>query len=85
VRSALLTAILLASCGPALTQEQKTVQVAYDHARERFGDSSNPNYWLPPQKVEDHGHYWLIKFARGGPWVEVRKSDLKVLGSIAFQ
>ena len=46
---------------------------------------------LPPEAVEDRGTHWLIKFGSrpgytgGGPWVEVRKSDLKVLGSVAFQ
>jgi hypothetical protein len=45
---------------------------------------------LPPV-VEDRGDHWSIKF-RGPPgavggnaWVDIRKSDLSVLGSIADQ
>jgi hypothetical protein len=90
LRSLLLATVLLAGCGPEPTREQQAITVAYDHARDRFA-GSNPDYWLPPEKVEDHGDYWLIKFsARPGwvgnqPQVEVRKSDLKVLGSINTQ
>ena len=82
--------VLLTGCGPEPTRQEQAVEIAYKHARERFAES-NPDYWLPPEKIEDQGDSWVIKFGSrpdstgGGPWVEVRKSDLEVLGSVAFQ
>lgn len=89
MRGALLVAILLASCGPPPTREEQAIQVAYAEARERFHYSEDIRK-LPPT-VEDSGEFWTIHFqlrperAGGAPIVEVRKSDLSVMGSASGQ
>jgi hypothetical protein len=89
VRLALAGAMLLAGCGAERTPEQRAVQVAYEHAQQRFRYDLNIEQ-IPPS-VEDRGSYWLVTFhippdsVGGAPMVEVRKSDMTIVGSVAGQ
>ncbi len=89
MRGAFLAAVLVASCGPALTQEQRAIQVAHAHAQARFRYAVDIER-LPPT-VEDRGDRWFITFHAprgmmgGNAMVEIRKSDLSVLDSMADQ
>lgn len=89
MKTALLAVVLIASCGPPPTQEQRAIQVAYAHAQERFRYRQDIERF--PPAVEDRGDRWLITFqappdmAGGNAWVEIRKSDLSVLDSVAGQ
>ena len=89
MKPVLLAAILLTSCGPPPTPEEQAIRVAYDEARSRFDYSENLRN-LPP-RVDDLGDRWRVYF-RGPPcctggdvMVDVRKSDLAVLDSVAGQ
>lgn len=89
MKGVLFAAILLASCGPPPTREEKAIQVAYGEARDRFRYSQDIRK-LPP-RVEDMGDRWRIHFqprpemTGGDPIVDVRKSDLSVVSSISGQ
>jgi hypothetical protein len=89
MKSAFLIAILLASCGPTLTPEERAIQVAYGEASSRFHYSEDIRT-LPPG-VKDQGDRWLIYFqghpghAGGDAIIYVRKSDFSILESMAGQ
>ncbi len=83
----ILAAVLLifAACGAEAPSKQAAVNTAHHHARDLYqyaGDIGE----LPP-KVEDLGDRWRIHFqlpagsAGSAPIVDVRKSDLEMLGS----
>lgn len=89
MKCALLFALLLAGCSPPLSQEERAIRVAYGEARDRFHYTEDLGK-LPPQ-TEDLGDTWRIHFqlrperAGGAPIVDVRKSDLEVIGSVSGQ
>jgi hypothetical protein len=89
MKGAFLIAILLASCGPTLTPEERAIQVAYGEARSRFHYSEDIRN--PPPRVNDLGDRWRIYFAGnpgtvgGDAIIYVRKSDFSILDSMAGQ
>jgi hypothetical protein len=89
LKAILLAIALLAGCGPGPTREQRAIQIAYAHAQARF--HYDRNIERQPPTVDDRGDRWFITFHNapgtigGNVMVEIRKSDLIVLESMADQ
>ena len=89
VRHSLLAALLLAGCGPSLSREEQAIQVAHDEARSRFHYAQDIR--ARPPRVGNRGDHWRVYFrgpagaVGGNVMIDVRKSDLSVMASIADQ